>query len=221
MPPTFFLVLSAALLALGPVLAKGLLGGGLGSDLPPVAPLPFLVCQLAGSLALPAVLCRVQGDGFAVGTSGRVLHIAGGVVGLGAIGTILALAFMPVGEASVVFATQPIVILLLARMLLGERAHPLFGRGRGRGDDPRRGGRRQRGGPVARGCLRRARNCRRSGLRRMDAAGLRCHTAAPRGRGRGAHTRARRRPATAGRRNGRGSTRFGSRNRWPLSSGPG
>ena len=120
MPPTFFLALSAALLALGSVLAKGLLGGGLGTDLPPVAPLPFLVCQLAGSLALLAMLCKVQGDGFAVGTSARVLHVAGGVVGLGAIGTILALSFMPVGEASVVFATQPIVILLLARMLLGE-----------------------------------------------------------------------------------------------------
>jgi drug/metabolite transporter (DMT)-like permease len=120
MPPASFLVLSATLLALASVLAKGLLGGALG-DLQPAAPLPFLVCQLAGSLALLAALAARDGEGFAVGPAAPVLHGAGIVLGLGAIGTILALAFMPVGEASVVFAMQPVVILLLARVLLSER----------------------------------------------------------------------------------------------------
>ena len=119
MPPALYLVLSAALLALASVVAKGLLGGAL-ANLPPAAPLPFLVCQLAGSLALLAVLAARRGEAATVGVAAPVLNVAGGVVGLSAIGTILALAFMPVGEASLVFATQPIVILLLARVLLSE-----------------------------------------------------------------------------------------------------
>ena len=120
LPPVAFLVLSAALLALGSVLAKGLLGGALDS-VPPAAPLSFLVCQLAGSLVLLAVLGARRGEGFAVGHAAAKLHVAGAVVGLAAIGTILALSFMPVGEVSVVFATQPILILLLAQVMLSER----------------------------------------------------------------------------------------------------
>ncbi|MEO1193160.1 MAG: DMT family transporter [Pseudomonadota bacterium] len=121
MPPTFFLVLSAALLSLGSVVAKGLLDGGLGLGLQPIAPLPFLTCQLAGSLILLALLAARRRGGFALGSAARVLNMTGLVSGVAALGTILALSFMPVGEASVIFATQPIVILILARLLLGEQ----------------------------------------------------------------------------------------------------
>ena len=36
-------------------------------------------------------------------------------------GTIIALANIPAGEASVIFATQPVLILAIARLTLGER----------------------------------------------------------------------------------------------------
>ncbi len=115
-----YFVASALLLALGSVLAKLLLSldqdGGKAID-----PLPFLTFQLIGGVAF---LMVVQ---IALGGSRAPLHLlrrpalAGLILGVGSVGTIMALALISASEAAVVFATQPVVILVLARVLLGER----------------------------------------------------------------------------------------------------
>ncbi|GFE66062.1 hypothetical protein KIN_31360 [Litoreibacter roseus] len=49
---------------------------------------------------------------------------AGIILGAGSVGTIMALALVSASEASVVFATQPVLMLGLAWVLLGERFSP-------------------------------------------------------------------------------------------------
>lgn len=122
MLPAAFLVLSAFLLALGSVLAKGLLGDAFGLSIASVAPLPFVVLQLLGSIILLGGLAAASQRPLAVEAGAGPLHVAGLMLGIGALGTIMAIASMPAGEASFIFATQPIVILVLAWFLLGERS---------------------------------------------------------------------------------------------------
>lgn len=115
-----FFVASAFLLALGSVLAKYLLSLD-GSPSATIDPLPFLTLQLLGGVAFLLVIR------FAKGRSHVPLEllvrpmVAGAILGAGSVGTIMALALISASEASVVFATQPILMLGLAWILLGER----------------------------------------------------------------------------------------------------
>lgn len=113
-------VLSAFLLALGSVLAKYLLS----LDQNPavvIHPLPFLTLQLFGGVVFLSVVRILLG--WRAEPLGRLIRpaAAGLVLGLGSIGTIMALALISASEASVVFATQPVLMLALAWVLLGER----------------------------------------------------------------------------------------------------
>lgn len=121
MPLThLYFIASAFFLALGAVLAKYLLSrSGAVID-----PLPFLTLQLLGGVAF---LSAVE---MAKGWRRRPLRrlarpaAAGLVLGVGSLGTIMALASISASEASVIFAIQPVVIIALARVLLGERVTP-------------------------------------------------------------------------------------------------
>lgn len=115
-----FFVASAFLLAFGAVLAKYLLS----LDDTPTAkidPLPFLTLQLLGGIAFLLVIRLAKGH------SSEPVHrlvrpaLAGIILGAGSVGTIMALALVSASEASVVFAMQPVVMLGLAWVLLGER----------------------------------------------------------------------------------------------------
>ncbi|MEM6677858.1 MAG: DMT family transporter [Pseudomonadota bacterium] len=112
-----YFVASAFLLALGSVWVKALLS----SRDTIIDPLPFLTLQLIGGVAF---LIAVQGVRGWRGVDFPPLArpaVAGVILGVGSVGTIMALASIPASEASVIFATQPIVIIALARLLLGER----------------------------------------------------------------------------------------------------
>lgn len=118
MIPHFLLILSAFLLALGSVLAKGLLSGGFGFDIPALYPLPFLIAQLSGSLCLLASVAVISGKRLRV--NAWPLIAPGAILGGGSICTILALHYMTASEASLIFATQPVLVLALAWLFLGE-----------------------------------------------------------------------------------------------------
>lgn len=110
-------VASAFFLALGTVLAKVLLSR---SD-SIVDPLPFLTLQLLGGVAF---LCAVQAaKGWRVEPLRHLAQpaAAGLILGVGSVGTIMALASISASEASVIFASQPVVIIAFAWILLGER----------------------------------------------------------------------------------------------------
>lgn len=115
-----YFVASTFLLALGSVLAKYFLSWDQGAA-STIAPLPFLTLQLLGGLVF---LITVR---FVLGWQAEPLSMlarpamAGLILGVGSIGTIMALALISASEASVVFATQPILILGLAWLLLRER----------------------------------------------------------------------------------------------------
>lgn len=115
MTPSLLLVLSAVLLGLGTVLAKGLLSSGALS----LHPLTFLIAQLAGGLFVLFAFARITQQILWTGSLVRLL-LPGLFIGVGSIGTILALYFTTATEASLVFATQPIMVLFLARMFLKE-----------------------------------------------------------------------------------------------------
>ena len=118
MIPHLLLILSAFLLALGSVLAKGLLSGSFGIDVPALHPLLFLVAQLTGSLCLlasVALICRKR-----LRLNAWSLIVPGAILGGGSICTILALHYMTASEASLIFATQPVLVLALAWLFLGE-----------------------------------------------------------------------------------------------------
>lgn len=119
MTPHLFLVFSAFLLALGAVLAKWLLTGGLGSDIQPLNPLTFLIAQLVGSLVLLVGVCVIAGHQPSRHLASLI--VPGVIIGGGSICTILALHFMTASEASLIFATQPVIVLPLAWAFLRER----------------------------------------------------------------------------------------------------
>ncbi|MEM8971218.1 MAG: DMT family transporter [Pseudomonadota bacterium] len=119
MLPHIYLLISAFLLALGAVLAKWFLSGGSGSGMMQWHPLPFLMVQLMGSMVLLLGTCLISGD--RPGLRSAFLILPGIVAGAGSICTILALHFMTASEASLIFATQPVIVLVLAWALLSER----------------------------------------------------------------------------------------------------
>ena len=107
--------MSALLLAFGTVLAKALLSSGTLS----LHPLTLLVAQLAGGLF---VLLSFAGFTQQILWTGSLVRLIlpGLFIGVGSVGTILALYFTTASEASLIFATQPIMVLFLARMFLKE-----------------------------------------------------------------------------------------------------
>ncbi len=119
--PIAFLILAVFCLSFGSVIVKGLLTGGFGIPIPNIKPIPFLVYQFVGSLGFLCAVALVSRRTFNLGRSLKGLLLAGAILGAGSIGTIMALVFIPVGEASVIFATQPILIIGLAWLLLSER----------------------------------------------------------------------------------------------------
>lgn len=116
-------VASAFLLALGSVLAKFLLSWGQGAATA-IDPLPFLTLQLLGGIVFLGAVRLVLGWQPEQMSLLRRPALAGLILGVGSIGTIMALALISASEASVVFATQPVLILGLAWILLGERFGP-------------------------------------------------------------------------------------------------
>ena len=115
-----YFVASTFLLALGAILAKHLLSAGQTSGLY-IHPLPLLTLQLGGGLVFLCI-ARAWRDG-PVDPLRLLVRpaYAGLVLGLGSVGTIMALALISASEASVLFATQPVLMLGLAWALLGER----------------------------------------------------------------------------------------------------
>lgn len=124
MPPShLFFVASAFLLALGSVLAKYLLSLD-QTRATTIDPLPFLTFQLIGGVVF-LVVVRLS-KGWQHEPIRLLLRpaFAGIILGAGSVGTIMALALISASEASVVFATQPVLMLGFAWLLLGERFGP-------------------------------------------------------------------------------------------------
>ncbi|MEM7799341.1 MAG: DMT family transporter [Chloroflexota bacterium] len=122
--PLLFLILSVICLALGSVLAKNILNEASPS------PFLFLVVQLIGSTIFLWTVIAVQGIRFDYAKYISLLYKVGLVVGVGSIFTILALNFTSASLASIVFAIQPVLIVVFAWGLLQERPqgyHLLFG----------------------------------------------------------------------------------------------
>lgn len=115
-----YFVASAFLLALGSVLSKVLLSleSSAGEGL---HPLGVLTVQLVGGVAFLGAVRFLQGCHAGLLTELRRPLLAGLIIGVGSIGTILALARISASEASLIFATQPVLVLALAFVLLGER----------------------------------------------------------------------------------------------------
>lgn len=116
-------VASSFLLALGSVLAKYLLSFDQTPETT-IDPLPFLTFQLMGGVAFLVVMRLSMG--WRREPMQHLLRpaLAGVILGAGSVGTIMALALISASEASVVFATQPVLMLGLAWVLLGERFGP-------------------------------------------------------------------------------------------------
>lgn len=115
--PHLLFVASALLLAVGAVLTKLLLSPDMNLGRT-IHPLPLLTLQLLGGVTMLVVVNRWRG----AGPTPVLASVSTGIIlGLGSIGTIMALAFTSASEAAVVFAMQPVVILGLAWLLLGER----------------------------------------------------------------------------------------------------
>jgi drug/metabolite transporter (DMT)-like permease len=115
-----YFVSSAFLLGLGAVLSKLLFSPVIADDVTP-NPISILTVQLLAGVASLVVIRLATGwqrEGFA-----RLKRpaMAGFVLGVGSIGTIFAISMISASEASLVFATQPIVMLGLAWLLLAER----------------------------------------------------------------------------------------------------
>lgn len=116
-------VASAFLLALGSVLAKYLLS--LDNSAPSaIDPLPFLTLQLVGGVFFLIAVRLAMGWRMEPFELLVRPALAGIILGVGSVGTIMALALVSASEASVVFATQPVLMLGLAWVLLGERFGP-------------------------------------------------------------------------------------------------
>lgn len=65
-------------------------------------------------------MAAIRSQPFKVGSAWPLLTIAGAILGLGSIGTVMALVYIPVGEASVIWAMQPFGMIVLAWLLLRE-----------------------------------------------------------------------------------------------------
>ena len=112
------LIGSAACLAIGTVLAKPFL-----DDL---SPLLFLVVQLGASICFLWSMILFQKVQLVSGESLMPLILIGLIIGIGAICTILALRFSSASQASLIFATQPVLIMAFAWSLLRERPKTIF-----------------------------------------------------------------------------------------------
>lgn len=115
-----FFVASAFLLALGSVIARHFLSLDQASSAS-IDPLPFLCLQLFGGIAFLVVVRLARGWQRIPAADLCRPACAGIVLGMGSIGTIMALALISASEASVVFATQPVMILGLAWIVLREK----------------------------------------------------------------------------------------------------
>lgn len=115
-----YFVVSAFLLALGAVLSKILLSSGVGDNAPP-SPIAILALQLFGGIVFLMFMCVLRGRRRTSLSQWKRPAWAGAILGVGSIGTICALDLISASEASLVFATQPVVVLGLAWLLLKER----------------------------------------------------------------------------------------------------
>lgn len=111
-----FLVCSAFCLSVGSIVTKTLL-----TDVPP---LPFLVIQLLASISFLWAVAFIQRLRLAQGAPSKPLILVGTVIGTGSVCTILALNYTTASKASLIFATQPILIMGFAWMILSE--HPRY-----------------------------------------------------------------------------------------------
>lgn len=118
-----FFVASAFLLALGSVLAKYLLSLN-SSPTSVIDPLPFLTLQLIGGVVFLIAVRLAKGWRMEPFSLLVRPALAGIILGAGSVGTIMALVLISASEASVVFATQPVLMLGLAWVFLGERFGP-------------------------------------------------------------------------------------------------
>ncbi len=112
-----FLVLAAACWGVGTVVSKQAV-----AELPP---LTLLTIQLAVSVAALVVVTRIRGERMPAGREGRLL----GRLGLLNPGVAYALSLIGLAEITaslsvLVWATEPIFILALAALVLGERIGP-------------------------------------------------------------------------------------------------
>lgn len=112
------LIGSALCLAIGTVITKALLGG--------MSPFSFLAVQLSASVCFLWSIILFQGLRPAKGESLLPLVLVGLVIGAGSIFTILSLKFTTASQASLIFATQPVLIMAFAWPLLGERPGKAF-----------------------------------------------------------------------------------------------
>jgi drug/metabolite transporter (DMT)-like permease len=117
-------VASAFLLALGSVLAKYLLSLD-SSPNSVIDPLPFLTLQLIGGVVFLMTVRLAKGWRMEPFVLLVRPACAGIILGTGSVGTIMALALISASEASMVFAMQPVLMLGLAWVLLGERFGPV------------------------------------------------------------------------------------------------
>lgn len=115
-----YFVASAFLLGLGAVLSKRILSFDMEDGATP-APLVVLFLQLVGGVAVLLVMRLRNRTRTEALRHLKLPALAGLVLGIGSIGTILAIALITASEASLVFATQPIFVLILAWCLLHER----------------------------------------------------------------------------------------------------
>jgi drug/metabolite transporter (DMT)-like permease len=111
--PFLMLIASALCLSLGIVVAKHLVGG--------IDPIVFLIVQLGASLTFLWAVAIAQGA--SIGPLGNIAPLVGlGIlIGVAAICTIIALRLINASQASLIFATQPALIVALAWPLLGEK----------------------------------------------------------------------------------------------------
>jgi len=107
------LIVSALCLSLGIVVAKHLVIG--------IDPIVFLSVQLATSLVFLWTVAVAQGVSLGSSTNLAPLIGLGALIGIASICTILALRLTDASQASLIFATQPALIVALAWPLLGEK----------------------------------------------------------------------------------------------------
>lgn len=111
--PFSMLIASALCLSLGIVVAKHLVSG--------IDPIVFLIVQLGASLAFLWAVAGIQGAKIGSLRSIAPLIGLGTLIGIASICTIVALRLIDANQASLIFATQPALIVALAWPLLGER----------------------------------------------------------------------------------------------------
>jgi len=111
--PLSMLVASALCLSLGIVMTKHLVGK--------IDPIVFLAIQLGASVLFLWSIAALQGAKLARLRSITPLIGLGSLIGAASICTIFALRLTTASQASLIFATQPVMIVALAWPLLNER----------------------------------------------------------------------------------------------------